>query len=67
MLIANDADAKRCHMLVHQMKRLQSPCLLVSNYDATQYPNMYYPKSDVRSYCRNVRRSTHFDVRLDFS
>ncbi|KAI1488214.1 S-adenosyl-L-methionine-dependent methyltransferase [Biscogniauxia mediterranea] len=40
LLIANDADYKRCHMLVHQLKRLSSPNLLVTNHDATLYPSL---------------------------
>ena len=40
LLIANDADYKRGHMLVHQLKRLSSPNLLVTNHDATQFPSI---------------------------
>ena len=29
-------------MLVHQAKRLNSPCVMVTNHDATVLPNMYY-------------------------
>ncbi|KAL0944408.1 methyltransferase domain-containing protein [Colletotrichum truncatum] len=43
LLIANDADYKRGHMLVHQLKRLSSPNLLVTNHDATQYPAIKLP------------------------
>lgn len=46
LLIANDADYKRGHMLVHQLKRLSSPNLLVSNHDATQFPSIRLPSSD---------------------
>lgn len=38
MLIANDADYKRSHMLIHQLKRLSSPNMIVTNHDATMYP-----------------------------
>lgn len=40
LLIANDVDYKRAHMLVHQMKRLTSPNLIVTNHDATLYPSI---------------------------
>jgi len=40
-VIANDADNSRCYMLTHQVKRLQSPCLLITNHDATILPNLY--------------------------
>jgi 16S rRNA C967 or C1407 C5-methylase (RsmB/RsmF family) len=45
LLIANDADYKRGHMLVHQLKRLSSPNLLVSNHDATQFPSIKLPST----------------------
>ena len=40
LLIANDIDYKRSHMLVHQMKRLSSANLIVTNHDATVYPSI---------------------------
>lgn len=43
LLIANDSDFKRAHMLVHQMKRLNSPNLIVTNHDATGYPSIKLP------------------------
>ncbi|CAG8803536.1 26645_t:CDS:2, partial [Dentiscutata erythropus] len=41
LVIANDADLKRSCMLVHQAKRLKSPCLIVTNHDAAQFPGVY--------------------------
>ncbi|KAF5022264.1 hypothetical protein F66182_5703 [Fusarium sp. NRRL 66182] len=46
MLVANDSDYKRGHMLVHQLKRLSSPNLLVTNHDATQFPSIRLPGKD---------------------
>lgn len=43
LLIANDVDYKRAHMLIHQMKRLGSPNLIVTNHDATVYPSIKLP------------------------
>lgn len=40
LIMANDSDYKRSHMLIHQTKRLQSPCLMVTNHDATMMPTM---------------------------
>lgn len=40
LLIANDSDYKRAHLLIHQLKRLNSPNLLVTNHDATMYPSI---------------------------
>ncbi|KAJ1975729.1 tRNA (cytosine-5-)-methyltransferase ncl1 [Dimargaris verticillata] len=45
LVIANDADLKRACMLVHQTKRLHSPCLLVTNQDAEQFSHTLYPPS----------------------
>jgi 16S rRNA C967 or C1407 C5-methylase (RsmB/RsmF family) len=38
LVIANDMDYRRCHLLVHQAKRLNSPCLIVTNHDGTMLP-----------------------------
>lgn len=43
LLIANDADYKRAHMLTHQMKRLNSPNLIIMNHDATLFPSIKLP------------------------
>lgn len=40
LIIANDADYKRSHMLIHQTKRLNSPNLIVTNHDATWFPSL---------------------------
>ncbi|OTA63765.1 S-adenosyl-L-methionine-dependent methyltransferase [Hypoxylon sp. EC38] len=45
LLIANDSDYKRSHMLVHQLKRLSSPNMLVTNHDATLYPAIKLPRN----------------------
>jgi 16S rRNA C967 or C1407 C5-methylase (RsmB/RsmF family) len=42
MIIANDADSRRAYMLVHQMRRLQSPCLVVTNHEAQHFPNVQF-------------------------
>ncbi|KAF5343843.1 hypothetical protein D9756_011343 [Leucocoprinus leucothites] len=38
LLIANDNDHKRTHLLIHQSARLPSPALMVTNLDASNYP-----------------------------
>lgn len=43
LLIANDVDYKRSHMLTHQLKRLNSPNLIITNHDATFYPSIKLP------------------------
>ncbi|CAI9620004.1 unnamed protein product [Staurois parvus] len=39
-VIANDVDNKRCYLLVHQAKRLNSPCVMVVNHDASSIPRL---------------------------
>ncbi|KAJ7054488.1 S-adenosyl-L-methionine-dependent methyltransferase [Mycena amicta] len=43
MVIANDNDHKRTHLLIHQSSRLPSPALMVTNLDASIYPHMKVP------------------------
>lgn len=45
LLIANDVDYRRAHMLVHQVKRLSSPNIIVTNHDATVFPSIKIPSS----------------------
>ncbi|KAF2436356.1 NOL1/NOP2/sun family protein [Tothia fuscella] len=45
LLIANDVDYRRAQMLVHQVKRLNSPNMIVTNHDATQFPSIRIPSS----------------------
>ncbi|KAM4539185.1 RNA cytosine C(5)-methyltransferase NSUN2 [Odontesthes bonariensis] len=54
-VIANDVDNKRCYLLVHQAKRLNSPCIMVVNHDASCIPTLYIDsegKRDVLFYDR---------------
>ncbi|KAJ3343499.1 tRNA (cytosine(34)-C(5))-methyltransferase [Gonapodya sp. JEL0774] len=41
LVVANDADNNRSHMLVRQTKRLQSEALLVTNHEAQMMPTLY--------------------------
>ncbi|EMD37062.1 hypothetical protein CERSUDRAFT_50963, partial [Gelatoporia subvermispora B] len=43
LLIANDSDNKRTHLLIHQSARLPSPALMVTNLDASIYPAIKIP------------------------
>eukprot|EP00894_Picocystis_sp_ML_P001080 jgi/Pico_ML_1/51597/g2595.t1 len=38
LVVANDSDIKRCNLLIHQTKRMNSPCLVVTNHEAQSYP-----------------------------
>uniref|UniRef100_A0A8C7XLF4 NOP2/Sun RNA methyltransferase 2 n=1 Tax=Oryzias sinensis TaxID=183150 RepID=A0A8C7XLF4_9TELE len=54
-VIANDVDNKRCYLLVHQAKRLNSPCIMVVNHDASCIPALQVvsdSKKDVLLYDR---------------
>ena len=44
MVIANDLEYKRCHLMMHQVKRLLSPLCVVLNHDATVFPNVLLPR-----------------------
>ncbi|XP_059801112.1 RNA cytosine C(5)-methyltransferase NSUN2 [Hypanus sabinus] len=45
-VIANDVDNKRCYLLVHQSKRLHSPCVMVVNHDASNIPRLQMEDGD---------------------
>ncbi|XP_037391096.1 RNA cytosine C(5)-methyltransferase NSUN2 [Pygocentrus nattereri] len=54
-VIANDVDNKRCYLLVHQAKRLNSPCIMVVNHDASCMPRLLVEqngKKDILFYDR---------------
>ncbi|KAJ7669218.1 S-adenosyl-L-methionine-dependent methyltransferase [Mycena polygramma] len=45
LLIANDSDHKRTHLLIHQSARLPSPAFMVTNLDASIYPGLKVPSA----------------------
>jgi len=45
-VLANDADHKRCYMLTHQAKRLNTPCVVITNHDASIFPKLHSADSD---------------------
>ena len=48
IVIANDTDAKRTHLLIHQSSRLPSPSFMVMNLDASNMPNIKVPHEPPR-------------------
>lgn len=40
-IVANDIDNNRCYMLVRQIKRLCSPCCVVTNADSSNFPVLH--------------------------
>ncbi|BDD57184.1 hypothetical protein MPDQ_002952 [Monascus purpureus] len=61
LLVANDSDNKRAHLLIHQMKRLNSPNLIVTNHDATMYPSIKLPPLPTANGERPKPRYLKFD------
>ncbi|PNS14924.1 Multisite-specific tRNA:(cytosine-C(5))-methyltransferase [Sphaceloma murrayae] len=47
LLVANDMNYQRAQMLVHQVKRLNSPNLVVMNHDATLFPSIQLPSEPI--------------------
>lgn len=45
LVIGNDIDNSRCYMLVHQAKRLNSPCMIITNHDSSIMPNFIVKNS----------------------
>ncbi|GBG47023.1 hypothetical protein CBR_g80544, partial [Chara braunii] len=39
-VVANDADVQRCHLLIHQTKRMCSPAIVVTNHEAQMFPSL---------------------------
>ncbi|KAL2312464.1 Multisite-specific tRNA:(cytosine-C(5))-methyltransferase trm4a [Schizosaccharomyces pombe] len=52
IVIANDSDNKRAHMLVHQIKRLNSPNVLIVNHDASFFPNFHLSSPDGKKFLK---------------
>eukprot|EP00897_Mesotaenium_endlicherianum_P001484 jgi/Mesen1/1363/ME000013S00855 len=40
MVVANDVDVQRCHLLIHQTQRMCSPSILVTNHEAQFFPSL---------------------------
>lgn len=51
-VLANDSDYKRAHMLIHQVKRLNSPNLIVTNHDAQMFPRMKTTSGEIVKFDR---------------
>lgn len=45
-VVANDADHKRCYLLTHQAKRLETHCVMITNHDASVFPKLYAKNRD---------------------
>lgn len=44
MIIANDADAKRAYLLVHQTSRISCSSLCITTHTAQSFPSLYSNK-----------------------
>ncbi|KAL8830219.1 MAG: hypothetical protein Q9191_001559, partial [Dirinaria sp. TL-2023a] len=61
LLVANDSDYKRAQMLIHQVKRLSSPNLIVTNHDATSFPSFKLPSEPSIQATAPTARYVKFD------
>lgn len=61
LLVANDVNYQRAQMLVHQVKRLNSPNLVVMNHDATMFPSIELPTAPVPGGARPKSKWLKFD------
>lgn len=61
LLIANDVNYQRAQMLVHQVKRLNSPNLIVMNHDATLFPSIELPTEPLAAGTRPKSKWLKFD------
>ncbi|KAF4550044.1 Multisite-specific tRNA:(cytosine-C(5))-methyltransferase-like protein [Elsinoe fawcettii] len=61
LLVANDMNYQRAQMLVHQVKRLNSPNLVVMNHDATMFPSIQLPQDPVAEGERPKSKWLKFD------
>ncbi len=61
LVIANDSDTKRAHMLVHQSQRLPSPNLLVTNLDASNYQSIQVPYKSADEGAEVVQTAMQYD------
>ena len=61
LLIANDSDYKRTHLLIHQTARLPSPAFVITNVDASIFPAIFLPPDDMEGSSRRKNRHLLFD------
>ncbi|KAJ1381984.1 hypothetical protein SESBI_44639 [Sesbania bispinosa] len=46
MVIANDLDVQRCNLLIHQIKRMCTANLIVTNHEAQHFPGCHLNRND---------------------
>eukprot|EP00771_Trimastix_marina_P001213 gnl/Trimastix_PCT/2267.p1 GENE.gnl/Trimastix_PCT/2267~~gnl/Trimastix_PCT/2267.p1 ORF type:complete len:541 (-),score=154.50 gnl/Trimastix_PCT/2267:145-1767(-) len=46
VVVANDADLRRCYLLTHQIKRLRSPHVVITNHEAQKFPHLAIQNAD---------------------
>ena len=61
LLVANDVNYQRAQMLVHQVKRLNSPNLVVMNHDATLFPSIELPSEPTTNGAKPKSKWLKFD------
>eukprot|EP00899_Mesostigma_viride_P013017 jgi/Mesvir1/21716/Mv04129-RA.3 len=58
LVVANDVDAQRCHLLVHQIKRMASPNVIVTNHEAQLFPLLRPSRGAPRETTSNAAAAT---------
>ncbi|KIJ61456.1 hypothetical protein HYDPIDRAFT_96562 [Hydnomerulius pinastri MD-312] len=61
LLIANDSDSRRSHLLIHQSARLPSPAFMVTNLDASIFPVLRSVSTDPRRSVKKTSSQLLFD------
>jgi len=61
-VVANDNDAKRAYMLVHQIKRINSPAVFITSTDARFFPLLRDPKTQDGTTSEGIFDSVLCDV-----
>ncbi|PFH33172.1 putative tRNA (cytosine(34)-C(5))-methyltransferase [Besnoitia besnoiti] len=58
LVVANDADSGRAHMLIHHLRHIHSPCLLATSHSAQFFPTILVPSSSAESVSPVEARAT---------
>ncbi|KAK6588688.1 hypothetical protein RS030_3382 [Cryptosporidium xiaoi] len=57
IIIANDLDTRRAHMLIHHTRHLNSPSLIVTTHSADHFPDLYLDDKPMGSELGNLEES----------
>lgn len=63
--MANDVNNNRCYLLTHQLKRLESPSIMVVNHDASSMPTINVPASDQEGIVTCLRNKNNLNLSMN--